>query len=81
MNGNSEEHAARNSQGPDAVMKEEDAVETVNGSESVDTDDQKATSPTTGMSEPTVAAPHTKAKDRTLKEFLGMMDQYAPIVR
>lgn len=24
--------------------------------------------------------PHTTAKDRTLREFLGMMDQYAPIV-
>lgn len=25
--------------------------------------------------------PHTTAKDRTLQEFLGMMDQFAPIVR
>lgn len=26
------------------------------------------------------ALAHTTAKDRTLQEFLGMMDQYAPIV-
>ena len=32
-----------------------------------------------GVTEPS-QLPNTTTKDRTLREFLGMMDQYAPIV-
>lgn len=63
--------------------EEKDSVETsANDEVASDTqmDDEKSPQDAPVVEEPR-QTPHSSAKDRTLREFLGMMDQYAPIVR